>query len=142
MKPFVLFLLFLCTISTSAPAQVPGLNHIVIIVSENRSFDHLFGTFPGAEGTKAGVGKNGVAIPLAHSVDPPLKDCGHTWADAHRDIDKGKMDGFAQGCAVVGGVNQAYTQLRQSDIPQLWATAQSGVLADHFFASVAGASFE
>ena len=31
------------------PPSVP-LQHLVFIVQENRSFDHLFGTFPGADG--------------------------------------------------------------------------------------------
>jgi hypothetical protein len=40
----------------------------------------------------------------------------------------------------VNGVNQAYVQLWQSD-PQFWALAQSGVVADHHFAPIAGPSF-
>lgn len=130
--------LSLCALSQ---AQVEGLQHIVIIVSENRSFDHMFGTFPEADGAVVGYGKNGVAIPLAHSTDPPLANCNHTWVAAHMDIDGGKMDGFASSCAVVHGINQAYVQLWQSDIPQLWGLAESGVLADHFFAAIAGPSF-
>src|SRR5581483_8826171 len=31
------------------------LKHVVIIVQENRSFDHYFGTYPGADGIPAGV---------------------------------------------------------------------------------------
>lgn len=44
-------------VSLSAKADpvkpVPGLNkveHIIVIYLENRSFDHLYGLFPGAEG--------------------------------------------------------------------------------------------
>src|SRR2546421_3467764 len=41
-----------CT-SPPAPANRTGLSridHIVVIYAENRSFDHLYGLFPGAEG--------------------------------------------------------------------------------------------
>jgi acid phosphatase len=37
----------------SAPAEAPGLaaiQHIVVVYAENRSFDHLYGLFPGANG--------------------------------------------------------------------------------------------
>src|SRR5438477_8801739 len=80
------------------------LKHIVIILQENRSFDHYFGTFPGAEGIP--VDKSG--NPTVFNIDPrtgmkvyPF----HTTADingggphgssaAIADIDGGKMDGF------------------------------------------------
>src|SRR5208283_3261979 len=51
-----------CSKSTSpawqAMSSVPDLkniNHFIFIMQENRSFDHYFGTYPGAEGLPAGV---------------------------------------------------------------------------------------
>ncbi|HEV3197817.1 MAG TPA: alkaline phosphatase family protein [Bryobacteraceae bacterium] len=41
------------------PAAPPGLEkirHFVFIMQENRSFDHYFGTYPGAEGIPASKG--------------------------------------------------------------------------------------
>ncbi len=58
--------------------RVP-IDHIVVLYLENRSFDHLFGTFPGAEGLAAyhgaQTGDNGVAYatlptPLGHDGKP------------------------------------------------------------------------
>lgn len=57
-----LFLLFL---SSSAPAQTPverkenlaRIGHIIVVVLESRSFDHLYGLFPGADG----IGNSGSA---------------------------------------------------------------------------------
>ena len=47
---------------TSGPVKVsnipPGLEktwHFVFIMQENKSFDHYFGTYPGADGIPAGV---------------------------------------------------------------------------------------
>jgi phospholipase C len=52
-------LLSLTAFSQEAPKPVPGLEkikHIIVIYLENRSFDHLYGFFPGANGIKdAGV---------------------------------------------------------------------------------------
>ncbi len=39
-----------------APARVP-IDHVVVLFLENRSFDHLFGTYPGAEGLAAYRGR-------------------------------------------------------------------------------------
>ena len=59
-------------------ARVP-IDHIVVLFLENRSFDHLFGTYPGAEGLAAYRGKqageNGVTYatlprPLGHDEKP------------------------------------------------------------------------
>ena len=138
MRSRIVILSFLASLSWSQ--SMAGVRNVVMIVSENRSFDQMFGTSPGAEGTLIGHMKNGVAVALAHSTDPPLANCGHTWTDAHADVDGAKMDGFAPFCATRNDVNQAYVQLWQSD-PQLWALAQSGVVADHHFAPIAGPSF-
>ncbi|HTQ77918.1 MAG TPA: alkaline phosphatase family protein, partial [Burkholderiales bacterium] len=41
----------------SAPAGLDKIDTVVVIYAENRSFDHLFGLFPGAEGiAQAGAG--------------------------------------------------------------------------------------
>jgi phospholipase C len=52
-------LLSLTAFAHEAPKPVPGLEkikHIIVIYLENRSFDHLYGLFPGANGIKdAGV---------------------------------------------------------------------------------------
>ena len=52
-------LLSLTAFAQEAPKPVPGLEkikHIIVIYLENRSFDHLYGLFPGANGIKdAGV---------------------------------------------------------------------------------------
>src|SRR5579859_1224616 len=46
------------TQSTPPPPAPPGLNkiqHFIFIMQENRSFDHYFGTYPGAEGIPPGI---------------------------------------------------------------------------------------
>jgi phospholipase C len=69
--------------------HIEHIEHIVFIVKENRSFDHYFGTFPGADGATSGTISNGQVIPLGHTPDR-ARDMGHMWADAVRAIDGGK----------------------------------------------------
>jgi len=40
--------------ATYAPSNIP-LNHFIYIIQENITFDHYFGTFPGADGIPADV---------------------------------------------------------------------------------------
>src|SRR3954468_12023988 len=42
---------------------IDKLNHLIFIVQENRSFDHYFGTFPGADGIPAKNGRFTVCVP-------------------------------------------------------------------------------
>jgi phospholipase C len=36
--------------STTVPARMSDIEHVVILMQENRSFDHFFGTYPGVRG--------------------------------------------------------------------------------------------
>src|SRR6185437_6818494 len=73
----------------------PGkyIEHVVVLIQENRSFDNLFATFPGANGTTQGTMHNGKVVPL---VKRPLtaNDIGHTYPLYLTAYDNGKMDGF------------------------------------------------
>jgi phospholipase C len=82
------------------------IKHVIIIVQENRSFDHYFGTFPGADGIPMrpdGTPKPCVPDPvLGHCVRPYhsrnqyAQGGPHDSPAATADVDGGKMDGFVQ----------------------------------------------
>ena len=42
-------------VSPVGPAGDIGIDHIVVVMMENRSFDHLLGWLPGANGAQAGL---------------------------------------------------------------------------------------
>ena len=78
-----------------------GIEHIIVVTMENRSFDHFLGWVPGTNGMQAGLkyldphGKSHSTYPLA----PDWKGCGHLDPDhsydgARVEYDGGKMDGF------------------------------------------------
>jgi phospholipase C len=116
------------------------IKHVVFIVKENRTFDHMFGRFPGANGVTVGDDQGGQR-PLTRAYDklPARDDIVHCYPCALQAWDHGKMDGFAT-------VSQAaemysYTQYRPDQIPNYWAWAKRYVLADNFFSSAQGPSF-
>jgi phospholipase C len=58
------------TMSGPGPQRVP-IDHIVVLFLENRSFDHLFGTYPGAEGLAAYRGQQADAGGITYAALPP-----------------------------------------------------------------------
>jgi phospholipase C len=156
--------------ASSSPAVDPHglrtLTHLIFIVQENRSFDHYFGTFPGADGipTKPN-GTFDVCIPDKFQggacVRPyrshALKFDGgpHTHAAAVADVNGGAMDGFVNTLAP--GQNPCWTDptvascagrlgpqgqpdvlstIGAQEIPNYWAYAEHFALQDHMFAPV------
>src|ERR1700730_11827471 len=72
------------------------IQHVVVMVQENHSFDDFFATFPGADGATYGLMKTpsgDVQVPLkqapltSHSID-------HQHQSFEIEYDHGKMDGF------------------------------------------------
>ena len=111
------------------------IKHVIFLIKENRSFDHLFGRFPGANGVTYGMDR-GSRRPLT-PVPDDHQDIAHCWNCSLDAQAGGAMDGFSQGPAG----DFAYTQFRAEDIPNLWTLAEEFVLSDNFFASAYGPSF-
>jgi phospholipase C len=123
------------------PAAPPGLEkiqHFVFIMQENRSFDHYFGTYPGAEGLPPGVC---VPDPTVGTCAAPSHDAalvnqggGHNWANAIACIDGGLMDGFIAGSTLKPGDVMGWHDSRE--IPNYWNYARLYVLQDRLFESI------
>jgi phospholipase C len=85
-----------------ADEEVPKIpiKHFIYIIQENITFDHYFGTYPGADGIPPGTKlplKPGGPPEIApfHLHDTVVKhDLNHSWQAAHLAMDNGKMDGF------------------------------------------------
>lgn len=76
------------------------IHHFIYIIQENITFDHYFGTYPGANGIPVGVkypflpgGKPEMEPFHLHRTALP-RDLNHSWQAAHLAYDDGKMDGF------------------------------------------------
>ena len=113
------------------------IKRVIMIALENRSFDHLFGRFPGANGASRGV-RYGEEVSLIDAPEWLPGDMPHdltAWLDSYNG---GAMDGFAQGTY---GPYYSYSSFRPEDIPAYWQWAENFVLSDNFFASAAGPSY-
>lgn len=97
------------------------IKHVVVIMMENHSFDNMFGTFPGANGT----------TDLPRASNPLITDLNHDDPSTRSDINNGAMDGFS---------SHAYVQYTKADIPNYWSYAQQFGLGDNFFSSDATSS--
>ncbi|MDQ6944068.1 MAG: hypothetical protein M3169_16340, partial [Candidatus Eremiobacteraeota bacterium] len=138
--------------STTAPDPgIRKIEHVVIIMQENRSFDTYFGTYPGADGIPAGAcvpdAAGGACQRPYHNPNDVNGGGPHGERNAIADVDGGKMDGFLtqakrgrRGCADPN--NPACTNARNADvmgwhdareIPNYWRYAQAFVLQDHMF---------
>jgi phospholipase C len=111
------------------------IDHVVFVIKENRTFDHMFGRFPGANGATKGVICDGTVVPLqpaANKAGSPL----HSFSAGLTAINGGAMNCFDQ---LKDGTNlEGYVQYRRRDIPNYWSYAKHFALADRFFSSVYG----
>ncbi len=128
------------------------IQHVIVIVQENRSFNDLFAKFPGANGTTRGkerVKQGGryvdktvtlKATPLVISYD-----IGHCRSSFLAAWDNGNMDGFNdEELNTCGGPHaglKPYQYVRQSDIQPYWDIAEQWVLADNAFQTQGSGSF-
>jgi phospholipase C len=154
---------------TPPPVQAHGLRtltHLIFIVQENRSFDHYFGTFPGADGipTKPN-GTFDVCVPNKFkggacarpyvSNETAFDGGPHTHAAALTDVAGGAMNGFIR--TLNPNTNPCWTDptisscdqrigpqgqpdvlstLTAKQIPNYWSYAQHFALEDHMFGPV------
>jgi phospholipase C len=142
----------------SASAALTGIHkiqHVIMLMQENRSFDSYFGTYPGAAGIPMSSG-----VPTACLPNPATGGCQrpyvnhaddqgggpHGATQAVRDINGGKMDGFlstaqdaqnncidATNPACALGPIDVMGYHVSTDIPNYWSYAQNFILQDHMF---------
>jgi phospholipase C len=140
-------------LSAVRPPAVGRINHVIIIMQENRSFDSYFGTFPGADGIPQKNGEFLVCVPdpvrntcIKPYHDPFDQNIGgpHGASNATADVNGGKMNGFLarskQGrtCQDIldpkcAGAIDVMGYHDGNDIANYWAYAKNFVLQDHMF---------
>ncbi|MGA3131436.1 MAG: alkaline phosphatase family protein [Terracidiphilus sp.] len=124
--------------STVSPIAGSPIQHIVVIMQENRSFDNLFNGFPGADTAQSGMnGNQRVALTPISLGDS--RDLDHSHMRWVQDWNNGKMDGFAQ--SGMSPSTLAYSYVPESDVEEYWTLARQYVLGDRMFQSNTGPSF-
>ncbi|ARP73701.1 phospholipase C, phosphocholine-specific [Streptomyces pluripotens] len=152
--------------ATAAPAPATGtikdVKHVVILMQENRSFDHYFGRLRGVRGFDD---RSGITLAGEHSVfDQPnglgrqypwklsatpsaggkdgetLAQCNgdlpHSWSSQHSAWNKGRLDSWV---SAVGNV-RTLGYLDRSDIPFHYALADNYTVCDGYFSSTLSAT--
>jgi phospholipase C len=151
----------------SLPAETQGashpsgkdipIDHILVLMQENRSFDHYFQTLPQngqpdvevAPPTYTNPDVNGLPVAPYHNTTYCFVDTDHEWAGSHVEYDDGKMDGFILANENSGtppphplpdsmsGV-RALGYYDNTDIPFYFWLANEYSIADHYFCSLLG----
>ena len=128
------------------PSKAP-FEHVVVLMMENRSFDHMLGWMPGADGKQAGLsfpGLNGQQY-KTHDLGNQFQGCEfldpqHQWPDGQTQLNHGKADGF-----LFTQVNEGAQQpadlfpigyYREPAVPILGTLAQQYTTFDRYFPSL------
>ena len=152
--------------SAVTPAGRNGVQPVVILMMENRSFDHFLGWLPGADGRQdlAYLSTDGNVYPN-YPLAPDFQGCGysdpdHSWEGWLVQHNFGKMDGFLQrptapannpGVTLaaantfpVGFYTNRHPDGRRKEVPDLpviGALTEHYTVLDRYFCSFAGETF-
>ena len=152
-----------CNVSKFIPSVGSGcskltdIEHVVILIQENRSFDHYFGSYRGVRGfseqsaafqqpdpantTNSPVGK---LLPFHLDTSQANAACthdiSHDWVPQHQSWDNGAMDGFVSSRLAIDS-NDAVLSMgyyTRADIPYYYGLADAFTICDNYFCSVIG----
>jgi phospholipase C len=134
----------LLTPAAAAAATLPdpgasGIDHIVVGMMENRSFDHFFGWLPGADGKQAGlsyVDRYGVTHQTHHLTayaSCGFEDPDHSYEGGRIELNDGRCDGWLKA-----GSNDelAIGYYTQSDLGFFGKAAPAWTVCDRYFSAV------
>jgi len=123
-----------------------GIEHIVLVTMENRSFDHFLGWLGGANGTQAGLSYADAAgnVHATYALSPDFQGCGHadpdhSYAGGRIQYDSGKCDGFLQTAPVGDTFPIGY--YTQSDLSFLGNAAPGWTTFSGYFAAIMAETF-
>ena len=138
------------------------IEHFVLLMQENRSFDHYFGTMSGVRGFDdaspafrqygyaPGVGETETGYLNPFRLDTTrgttldgvaINDPTHDWAPQHRSWNNGRMDRWVATHIAANGPNNGPATMgyyTRQDIPVHYALADAFTICDHYFCSVMG----
>jgi phospholipase C len=132
-----------------SPRNMP-IDTFVVLMMENRSFDHYFGWHPRANARNAGItypGPTGGPSVATHRLTPDFQGCAfrdpdHSWDGGRHQYNGGKMDGFVQGNeAGTGSDAFAAGYYLREDLGFIPHAADAFQLYDNFFCSIMASTF-
>ncbi len=129
------------------------IQHVVIMIQENRTFNNFFATFPGADGTTTGKIEKYAPCHIDQTKMIPLKksnlvitpqDLDHKYQGYHVAYDSGKMDAFDEVTCSGDGLPECtypYQYTNPAQIQPYWDMAEQYTLAEHMFTTQGSSSF-
>lgn len=127
--------------AADASAIPSPIEHIVVILKENRTFDNFFTGLPGADTATQATLSTGQIITRPDAPDASACGITHTYAHAVNAYDDGKLDRFDQDLTSCPGEEQRpFYRFSESQIPNYWQYAKTFAISDHFFSTVNGPS--
>jgi phospholipase C len=120
------------------------IKHIVVVMMENRSFDHFLGWLPNAHGQQINTYEdvNG-GIHSTHPLAPDWTGCAfndpdHSYSGGRVEVDNGRMDGFMK---TSGADVYAIGYYEEADNPFVAQFARNFTTCDMYFPSILGPTF-
>jgi phospholipase C len=127
-----------------SPRNIP-IGTFVVLMMENRSFDHYLGWMPNADGMQAGLkyrdkkGKLHATRPFAPDYQGcDYEDPAHGFSSSRESHNHGKMDGFRRAS---DNDDFALSYYREKDLPFLPKAAKAFTTYDRFFCSLLGPTY-
>lgn len=137
-------------------AKIP-IDHFVLVMQENRTFDHYFssltvpgqtvdGASPDAGNPDPRPGHAGETLARFHQGALCFDNPAESWEQVHREVDDGGMDGFtAENAASDPTADPAGLRslgyYDESDLPYYYALARAFAISDRHFASTLGNTY-
>src|ERR1700756_4437562 len=142
---------------SSGCSKLTDIEHVVILIQENRSFDHYFGSYRGVRGFSdqsaafqqpdpANTTSSPVGTLLPFHLDTSTTnaacthDITHDWVPQHQSWNNGAMDGFLSSRLPIDS-NDAVLSMgyyNRADLPYYYALADAFTICDNYFCSVMG----
>jgi len=120
-----------------------GIEHVIVFMMENRSFDHFLGWLPGADGRQAGLTYvDGAGVPHAtFPLAPDFQGCGyndpdHSYAGGRVEYNDGACDGWLRANDVF-----SIGYYRQRDLAFLGRAVPDWTSFDQYFCAILGPTF-
>ncbi|MBW8486399.1 alkaline phosphatase family protein [Actinomadura parmotrematis] len=121
-----------------------GIDHIVVVMMENRSFDHYLGWLPGADGRQAGLTYTDAAGAehATHHLTVPygcgFSDPDHSYAGGRVEYNGGACDGWLRA-----GDNDVFSigYFEGDDLPFHGRAAREWTVCDRYFPAVMSSTF-
>jgi phospholipase C len=140
----------------AAPAMLPAsasgpsgkIQHVIIIVQENRSVDNLFHGLPGADTANYGYNSYGKQVQLQPVALTEKYDISHQHSAYLTEYANGQLNGFnlvdsrcPKGTHCPPPGVRAYAYVPQSDVQPYFTLAEQYAFADRMFETNQGPSF-